>query len=203
VIRIGHAWDTHRIVKGRKLILGGVKIESEVGLLGHSDADVVLHAVAESLLGSLALGDLGTHFPDTYKLPTHPTFSTESKYSNNATPGGTWVEYPDGTWVFNHSPYTARHLDDTDDYLGANVDNGGTPELSYWNGSFRLPTITVRPKSRRSLKYGGIYIKPENRGKFTETMRRTGKTAEQLKHSSNPLTRKRATFAINARKWNH
>jgi len=64
VIRIGHAWDTHRIVKGRKLILGGVKIESEVGLLGHSDADVVLHAVAESLLGSLALGDLGTFYPD-------------------------------------------------------------------------------------------------------------------------------------------
>lgn len=50
---------------------------------------------------------------------------------------------------------------------------------------------------------GSIHIKPENRGKFTETMRRTGKTAEQLKHSSNPLTRKRATFAINARKWNH
>lgn len=64
MIRIGHAWDTHKIVKGRKLILGGVEIESEVGLLGHSDADVVLHAVAESLLGSLALGDLGTHFPD-------------------------------------------------------------------------------------------------------------------------------------------
>lgn len=64
MIRIGHAWDTHKIVKGRKLILGGVSIESEVGLLGHSDADVVLHAVAESLLGSLALGDLGTHFPD-------------------------------------------------------------------------------------------------------------------------------------------
>lgn len=50
---------------------------------------------------------------------------------------------------------------------------------------------------------GGIHIKPENRGKFTETMRRTGKTAEELKHSSNPLTRKRATFAINARKWKH
>ena len=146
---------------------------------------------------------LGTHFPDTYKLPTHPTFSTESKYSNQATPGGTWVEYPNGTWVFNHSPYTAKHLDDTDDYLGANVDNGGTPEFSYWDGSFRLPTITVRPKNRRSLKYGGIHIKPENRGKFTETMRRTGKTAEELSHSSNPLTRKRAIFALNARKWNH
>ena len=64
MIRIGHAWDTHKLVEGRKLILGGVEIESKLGLLGHSDADVVLHAVAESLLGSLALGDLGTHFPD-------------------------------------------------------------------------------------------------------------------------------------------
>lgn len=64
-MRIGHAWDTHKLVEGRKLILGGVTVDSKVGLLGHSDADVVLHAVAESLLGSLALGDLGTHFPDT------------------------------------------------------------------------------------------------------------------------------------------
>lgn len=64
-MRIGHAWDTHKLVEGRKLILGGVAVDSKVGLLGHSDADVVLHAVAESLLGSLALGDLGTHFPDT------------------------------------------------------------------------------------------------------------------------------------------
>ena len=64
MIRIGHAWDTHKLVKGRKLILGGVEFESEIGLLGHSDADVVLHAVSESLLGSLALGDLGTFFPD-------------------------------------------------------------------------------------------------------------------------------------------
>ena len=64
MIRIGHAWDTHKLVKDRDLYLGGVKFESEVGLLGHSDADVVLHAVAESLLGSLALGDLGVHFSD-------------------------------------------------------------------------------------------------------------------------------------------
>ena len=64
MIRIGHAWDTHKLVSGRKLILGGIEIPSNVGLLGHSDADVVLHAIAESLLGSLALGDLGTHFPD-------------------------------------------------------------------------------------------------------------------------------------------
>lgn len=64
MIRIGHAWDTHKLIEGRKLILGGIEFESNIGLLGHSDADVVLHAVAESLLGSLALGDLGTFFPD-------------------------------------------------------------------------------------------------------------------------------------------
>lgn len=64
MIRIGHAWDTHKLVVGRKLILGGVNIDSNIGLLGHSDADVVLHAIAEALLGSLALGDLGTFYPD-------------------------------------------------------------------------------------------------------------------------------------------
>ena len=67
MIRIGHAWDTHKLVSGRKLILGGIEVKNEKGLLGHSDADVVLHAVAESLLGSLALGDLGYHFPDNSK----------------------------------------------------------------------------------------------------------------------------------------
>ena len=64
MIRNGHARDTHKLVEGRKLILGGVDIDSKLGLLGHSDADVVLHAVAESFLGSLALGDLGTFYPD-------------------------------------------------------------------------------------------------------------------------------------------
>ena len=59
MLRIGHAWDTHRLVLERRLVLGGVEFESSVGLLGHSDADVVLHAIAESFLGSLALGDLG------------------------------------------------------------------------------------------------------------------------------------------------
>jgi 2-C-methyl-D-erythritol 2,4-cyclodiphosphate synthase len=64
MIRIGHAWDTHKLVENRKLILGGILVDYPLGLLGHSDADVVLHAVAEALLGSLALGDLGTFYPD-------------------------------------------------------------------------------------------------------------------------------------------
>lgn len=63
--RVGHAWDTHRLVPNRKLLLGGVEFPGSIGLLGHSDADVVLHAIAESLLGSLALGDLGSFYPDT------------------------------------------------------------------------------------------------------------------------------------------
>lgn len=66
MMRIGHGYDVHRLVEGRKLILGGVEIENGgVGLLGHSDADVLLHAVSDALLGAAALGDIGKHFPDT------------------------------------------------------------------------------------------------------------------------------------------
>ena len=64
-MRIGHGYDVHRLVEGRDLILGGVKIEYEVGLLGHSDADVLLHAVSDALLGAAGLRDIGYHFPDT------------------------------------------------------------------------------------------------------------------------------------------
>lgn len=63
-MRIGHGYDVHKLVKDRRLILGGVEIPYEKGLLGHSDADVLAHAVMDSLLGALALGDLGKHFPD-------------------------------------------------------------------------------------------------------------------------------------------
>lgn len=63
-MRIGQAYDIHQLVEGRDLILGGVMIPHDKGLLGHSDADCLLHAIAESLLGALALGDLGTYFPD-------------------------------------------------------------------------------------------------------------------------------------------
>lgn len=63
-IRIGHGYDVHRLVSGRELILGGVHIPHKRGLLGHSDADVLLHAISDALLGACALGDIGTHFPD-------------------------------------------------------------------------------------------------------------------------------------------
>ena len=64
-MRIGHGYDVHRLVEGRKLILGGVEIEYPLGLLGHSDADVLLHAVSDALLGAAGLRDIGYHFPDT------------------------------------------------------------------------------------------------------------------------------------------
>lgn len=64
-MRIGHGYDVHKLVPGRDLILGGVKIDYELGLLGHSDADVLLHAVSDALLGAAGLGDIGRHFPDT------------------------------------------------------------------------------------------------------------------------------------------
>lgn len=63
-LKIGHSYDMHALKKGRDLYLGGIKIEHELGLLGHSDADVLLHAITESLIGAMGLGDLGTFFPD-------------------------------------------------------------------------------------------------------------------------------------------
>lgn len=70
MIRIGHGYDVHKLVEGRKLILGSVDIPHETGLLGHSDADVVVHAIMDAMLGALALGDIGKHFPD-----NDPTYS--------------------------------------------------------------------------------------------------------------------------------
>ena len=63
-LRIGHGYDVHKLVEGRRLILGGVEISHTLGLLGHSDADVLLHAVMDALIGAMALGDIGKHFPD-------------------------------------------------------------------------------------------------------------------------------------------
>jgi 2-C-methyl-D-erythritol 2,4-cyclodiphosphate synthase len=65
VFRIGQGWDVHALVPGRPLVIGGVQIPYALGLLGHSDADVLLHAIIDALLGAMALGDIGRHFPDT------------------------------------------------------------------------------------------------------------------------------------------
>ena len=65
MMRIGHGYDVHKLVSGRKCIIGGVDIPSDLGLLGHSDADVLLHAISDSILGAAAMGDIGHLFPDT------------------------------------------------------------------------------------------------------------------------------------------
>lgn len=65
MFRIGNGYDVHKLVEGRKMILGGIEIPHRLGLLGHSDADVLVHAIMDGLLGALALGDIGKHFPDT------------------------------------------------------------------------------------------------------------------------------------------
>ena len=71
--RIGEGWDVHALVEGRPLMLGGVLVPHTHGLLGHSDADVLLHAITDALLGAAGLGDIGKHFPDTCLLYTSPS----------------------------------------------------------------------------------------------------------------------------------
>ena len=95
-MRIGHGYDVHKLVEGRPLILGGVEIPYERGLLGHSDADVLLHSVMDALLEAAGLGDIGRHFPDTdpaYKVRIPWSFSRQwgRKLPPEATGWGTWM----------------------------------------------------------------------------------------------------------------
>lgn len=110
-MRIGHSKDVHRLVEGRPLILGGVEIEHHLGLDGHSDADVLTHVVIESIIGALALGDIGKHFPDTdsaYKGANSMDLLTATKAMLN--------EYPykianlDAT-IFAEQPKMRQHID--------------------------------------------------------------------------------------------
>lgn len=103
---------------------------------------------------SLANGDRRQHFIDRFKTWNHPTFSIESQYSTPQRQGGTWRKDNYGNYTFYHSPYTAKHLEDTDDYLGENVRQGGDVEMSYWNGSYRIPTLEVIAPRRRLSSMG-------------------------------------------------
>ena len=82
--RVGIGYDVHRLVEGRKLILGGVEVPFDKGLLGHSDADVLLHAIADALLGAAGLGDIGAHFPDTD--PRYKDISSRTLLARSPTP---------------------------------------------------------------------------------------------------------------------
>lgn len=111
MIRIGHGYDVHRLTQGRKLILGGVEIENNgIGLLGHSDADVLLHAVADSLLGAAALGDIGKHFPDSdEKFKNADSLILLSKVSELISNEGYRVSNVDAT-VLAQAPKLAPHI---------------------------------------------------------------------------------------------
>ena len=111
MIRIGQGYDVHRLVEGRKLIIGGVEIRHETGLLGHSDADVLLHAISDALLGAAALGDIGKHFPDTdekYKgINSLILLAEVGKLLTNA---GYTINNVDAT-VIAQAPKLAPHID--------------------------------------------------------------------------------------------
>lgn len=111
MMRVGIGYDVHRLVEGRKLILGGVEIEHEVGLLGHSDADVLLHAISDALLGAAALGDIGKHFPD--KDPQYKGISSIillSHVGRLLTEHGYAVGNIDAT-IVAQAPKLAPHID--------------------------------------------------------------------------------------------
>lgn len=107
--RIGHSQDTHKLVKNRRLVLGGINIPHDMGLLGHSDADVVLHVVAESIIGALGLGDLGMLFPDNdpqYKNANSEVFVIEAM--NCAKNAGYYIGNIDIT-VFLEQPHLQEY----------------------------------------------------------------------------------------------
>lgn len=109
-MRIGHGYDVHRLVKGRELILGGVSIPYEKGLLGHSDADVLTHAIMDALLGAAALGDIGKHFPDSdpaYKGAD--SLKLAQHVSALLTQNGYCIENIDAT-VIAQAPKLAPHI---------------------------------------------------------------------------------------------
>lgn len=120
-MRIGHGYDVHRLVEGRKLFLGGVDIPYEYGLLGHSDADVLLHAVCDALLGAAALGDIGKHFPDSDER--YKGISSLLLLENTArllAANGWRVENIDAT-VIAQAPKLAPHIDRMRDNIAAAV----------------------------------------------------------------------------------
>ena len=109
-MRIGHGYDVHRLVEGRKCIIGGVDIPYDKGLLGHSDADVLLHAIMDSVLGALALGDIGKHFPDNdLKYKDADSLRLCAAVSDIMTDKGYMIGNIDAT-VIAQAPKLASHI---------------------------------------------------------------------------------------------
>jgi 2-C-methyl-D-erythritol 2,4-cyclodiphosphate synthase len=110
-IRIGEGWDTHALVPGRRLVLGGVEIPYERGLLGHSDADALLHAITDAVLGAAGLGDIGRHFPDTdERFRGADSVVLLAEAARRAAEGGWRVANVDST-IVAQAPKLAPHID--------------------------------------------------------------------------------------------
>jgi 2-C-methyl-D-erythritol 2,4-cyclodiphosphate synthase len=124
--RIGFGYDAHRLVKGRDLILGGVKIPYDLGLLGHSDADVLSHAMGEAILGALCLGDLGKHFPDTdEKYKGISSLKILSMINDMAKKENAKIIHIDSTIVAQEpklSPYIEKMRENISHVLKINID---------------------------------------------------------------------------------
>jgi 2-C-methyl-D-erythritol 2,4-cyclodiphosphate synthase len=125
-IRIGQGYDVHRLVEGRKMILGGVEIPFDKGILGHSDADVLLHAICDALLGALALGDIGKHFPDTeLNFKDISSMTLLSKTSELVQSRGFAVINIDSTIILQKpkiAPYVEQMKKNVADVLGVSSD---------------------------------------------------------------------------------
>ena len=124
--RIGHGYDVHRLIKGRKLILGGVDIPYERGLNGHSDADVLVHAILDAILGALGLGDIGKHFPDTSaEFDGISSLLLLKKVREMMAQKGAMLVNVDSTLVLQRpkiAPYIDQMIENVADVLG--VDRG-------------------------------------------------------------------------------
>ena len=122
--RIGEGWDVHALVPGRKLVIGGVEIPFERGLLGHSDADVLMHAITDALLGAAGLGDIGRHFPDTderFRGADSAVLLTEA--ARRVRERGLRIGNVDST-VIAQAPRLAPHVDAMRDRIAAALDLG-------------------------------------------------------------------------------
>jgi 2-C-methyl-D-erythritol 2,4-cyclodiphosphate synthase len=141
VLRVGEGWDVHALVPGRKLMLGGIEIPYDRGLLGHSDADVLLHAITDALLGAAGLGDIGRHFPDTderFKGAESILLLTEAAL--RVRQQGFQIANVDST-VMAQAPKLAPHMDAMRDRIAQALD---------------LPATHVNVKAKTAEKLGPV-----------------------------------------------
>ncbi|THU03649.1 2-C-methyl-D-erythritol 2,4-cyclodiphosphate synthase [Lampropedia puyangensis] len=139
--RIGEGWDTHALVPGRPLILGGVTIAHSAGLLGHSDADVLLHAITDALLGAAGLGDIGRHFPDTDSAFKGADSTVLLQEAYRRVQGAGWVIGNIDSTIIAQAPKLAPHMPAMHAHVAA---------------ALQLPVAHVNIKAKTAEKLGPV-----------------------------------------------